>query len=419
MFTMFEDCTINLLYLVNYFFEDVNIFKPVTSKLGNSEVYTICLRYRGGELLEPYIKHLQSAFGTDLYKQFTLFPSNSINPLFLFNIRYIAQFFSRLQCQVINDNLKTFKNYSSYYKIKREKDDISRYFIEYYQLKPIANEHTLLKNQISENHQVLYFKKSNRGSFNDRLCYQVEGPKRKLMDLEMVLEKDIMTLKSIFLTENRTLKLYSNNSLKLELRYGTPIDKICSSKFIFSPILSLFLNIMSVEAFRTEIRKCDKYETQNVGMDNHNRVVFPDYNFEHCFDEFQKKCFNMIVDKLTKLKMHENLYLVNMNLLTSFNVGLIKLMSTKYFRDVTFYKDEDVVVCHSFLKPRLLIQLNEIMSKLMKCNKTKAILGFFSVINTMRGEGENDLYDTIVAYNNTVYKRKCLNYLNMLNKSIL
>ncbi|KAI5944802.1 Cap-specific mRNA (nucleoside-2'-O-)-methyltransferase 2 [Manis javanica] len=39
MFTLFEHCSINLMYLLNCSFDEVHVFKPATSKAGNSEVY--------------------------------------------------------------------------------------------------------------------------------------------------------------------------------------------------------------------------------------------------------------------------------------------------------------------------------------------------------------------------------------------
>lgn len=46
-FTAFETETTVLIYLLTVAFEEVAVFKPMTSKPGNSELYTVCRGYRG------------------------------------------------------------------------------------------------------------------------------------------------------------------------------------------------------------------------------------------------------------------------------------------------------------------------------------------------------------------------------------
>ena len=45
MFTFFEAETVCALYLLSRSFAEVHVFKPATSKEGNSEVYVICKNY--------------------------------------------------------------------------------------------------------------------------------------------------------------------------------------------------------------------------------------------------------------------------------------------------------------------------------------------------------------------------------------
>jgi cap2 methyltransferase len=42
MFTLFESESVCALYLLRTLFKDLDVFKPATSKEGNSEVYVIC-----------------------------------------------------------------------------------------------------------------------------------------------------------------------------------------------------------------------------------------------------------------------------------------------------------------------------------------------------------------------------------------
>lgn len=62
-FTMFEDSTICLMYFLNACFEAVHVFKPVTSREGNSERYLICLNFVGAGKLKKWLLKLGQYYG--------------------------------------------------------------------------------------------------------------------------------------------------------------------------------------------------------------------------------------------------------------------------------------------------------------------------------------------------------------------
>jgi cap2 methyltransferase len=55
------------MFLLCCSFTTVQVFKPATSKEGNSEVYVVCLEYRGRDFLEPWLEVLRKHFGKKLY----------------------------------------------------------------------------------------------------------------------------------------------------------------------------------------------------------------------------------------------------------------------------------------------------------------------------------------------------------------
>lgn len=42
------------------------MFKPATSKEGNSEVYVVCLEYRGKGVMDPWLGVLRKHFGEQI-----------------------------------------------------------------------------------------------------------------------------------------------------------------------------------------------------------------------------------------------------------------------------------------------------------------------------------------------------------------
>jgi len=63
IFTFFENQTISHLYILCCLFQEVHLFKPATSKEGNSEVYVICLGYYGPILFEAELNKLKKLLG--------------------------------------------------------------------------------------------------------------------------------------------------------------------------------------------------------------------------------------------------------------------------------------------------------------------------------------------------------------------
>lgn len=63
MFTMYEQETVCLMFLLCSSFTCVRVCKPATSKEGNSEVYVVCLEYKGRDFMEPWLEVLREHYG--------------------------------------------------------------------------------------------------------------------------------------------------------------------------------------------------------------------------------------------------------------------------------------------------------------------------------------------------------------------
>ena len=56
---MFEHSTVCLLYVLQLLFEELNVFKPVTSKEGNSELYVIALKFNRTSRNQDFVNTLK------------------------------------------------------------------------------------------------------------------------------------------------------------------------------------------------------------------------------------------------------------------------------------------------------------------------------------------------------------------------
>ncbi|KAF2880159.1 hypothetical protein ILUMI_26022 [Ignelater luminosus] len=150
IFTIFEHGTICLLYLLNCCFANVHIFKPCSSKSGNSEVYVICIGYKGWEVLEmiwpSLIAPYQGFVKTD---DTAMFPLESINFEFLQQIEDCSNFFKQLQCHTINENVRHFIGQveNDDEEINKIKINVAERFIKKYRMAfHIPKRHKLITN---------------------------------------------------------------------------------------------------------------------------------------------------------------------------------------------------------------------------------------------------------------------------------
>ena len=58
IFDIFEDCTIDILYLLNTFYEKVIVMKPYTSRYANSEKYIICKFFKYDNITDLHTKFI-------------------------------------------------------------------------------------------------------------------------------------------------------------------------------------------------------------------------------------------------------------------------------------------------------------------------------------------------------------------------
>ncbi|ENN72962.1 hypothetical protein HUJ04_004004 [Dendroctonus ponderosae] len=148
IFTMFEKSTVCLLYLLCCVFKQTFLFKPATSKSGNSELYVVCLTYTEllpsapiwDQLVLPYKK---GGFN----KTQAMFSLSDIPDSFLLQLTgSCSDFFLQLQTNTINDNIYYYQNplESDQRSLKLEKINIAHYYMRRYQVKPIPKGRRLI-----------------------------------------------------------------------------------------------------------------------------------------------------------------------------------------------------------------------------------------------------------------------------------
>ncbi|NWU96011.1 CMTR2 methyltransferase, partial [Upupa epops] len=172
MFTLFEHRSINLLFLLNCSFEEVHVFKPATSKAGNSEVYVICLRYMGRENINLLLSKMMQNFGTEMVNK-ALFPQHMLPESFLKVHEECCMFFHKCQVETISENIHLFMHMeeAAQTKLNELRDCAVEFFMQRLHIKPIARSNWLVKkSQIGCSMNAKWFGQRNKyfSTYNER-----------------------------------------------------------------------------------------------------------------------------------------------------------------------------------------------------------------------------------------------------------
>ncbi|KAJ2946745.1 hypothetical protein O0L34_g12805 [Tuta absoluta] len=427
LFTLFEHSTVSLLYLINHLFGEVNIYKPVTSRQGNSEVYAVCLKYKGSDLLQPFISSLKAAYGTELYGNSSLFPLDAIPASFLKQIEDCAYYYSSLQCQVINNNLQAYlmnNNAIVNKDIKKIRAMVASEYIWQYNLKPLDIEKEILKGVLHEENKINTNPRYHRGSYTERELYTKMDLKQKSKSLSLFLEAEVLSNPMMSAKEQTKWIGYDKElSLKIVYTYGHPLQKVNSSKFIFAPIFKLYQQILAEDEFRKIIfEKSKQLHSSNTSVSNDDKtndqnkqLVLAEYDHKECYSIYEKRCFSTMLQMLKMLSEGDSLEVTNFNLLTHFNVSIVFILSKKTFEKTGFNSSGSIILKNLLTKePFKYLEAIDAECKNLKENDSKDVLNSIPVQVTNTGE----FFNNVVFFNNIVYRNKCNKYLSCIQKSL-
>lgn len=185
IFTTFEHQSVCLIYFLSCVFKKIHFYKPVTSKEGNSEVYVVCLKFKGSELLSPYLPVLRKEYGKS--SNAAMFKKNDIPENFLQQILSCSQVFKNHQCQVIEDNIAAYNSNQGNYEAKKIAKLVADKFMLVFPLQKLFTELQVVGNYKLKNTKNDHWVVAPPSeSFNERQKNQVLEPIYRLL---MYIEK--------------------------------------------------------------------------------------------------------------------------------------------------------------------------------------------------------------------------------------
>lgn len=242
-FTLFESETVCLMYLLCCVFECVHVYKPATSKQGNSEIYVVALKYIGRERFTEHLEKIVNAALCDEPPAKAMFREEDIPEDFMQQAKECSSRFMSYQVQSIKRNLELFKSMPEREKQLNEllKAKATALFFERNYCAPIPQWRTLTHGQANKSRQLL-------GTDWDKVSSSLLMRSHSFASKLEVLSKFLSRFEEDYVDESKTLVDGTDfcvssfmpqdlTELKLEVVRGKPLHHIESSKFCSDKIL--------------------------------------------------------------------------------------------------------------------------------------------------------------------------------------
>lgn len=187
MFTIYEHDALCLVYLLSCLFEKISVNKPVTSKEGNSEVYLVCLDYRGPDYAAPYTNVLR--MHCEKYPSTSMFRKCDIPLEFFQQMISCGELFKAFQGEVILKNIDTYHtggdNGLVDFETKKIKRLVATRFIAEYKLRKLETESLEIvgKTKLACIRSINLDPRIPDGSYNKRRTMESLDPKSLLLAL--------------------------------------------------------------------------------------------------------------------------------------------------------------------------------------------------------------------------------------------
>ncbi|KAG1680032.1 Cap-specific mRNA (nucleoside-2'-O-)-methyltransferase 2 [Nymphon striatum] len=255
MFTFYESNSVCLLYFLNCIFCTVHVFKPVTSKSGNSEVYVICEKLKKEiPQKESLLNLLKKISEKQVYgnEESVLFSQEDIPEDFIESVIECAQLFFNYQVSTIYFNLELFdENILTKYgqELDKLQNQCKKKFFKQHNIRRISNEKQIIKSKlpvikaglIKSLRSMSFDHRSNSEMYRNMLIERMRGMKN-------YTEQQFYST-SISLSSNDDL-----NNIILKPIFGKPFNDINVSVFCDECILNLK-------------KECMKYNVINSSKD--------------------------------------------------------------------------------------------------------------------------------------------------------
>ncbi|RXG59651.1 Cap-specific mRNA (nucleoside-2'-O-)-methyltransferase 2 [Armadillidium vulgare] len=438
-FTFFEVDAICLVYLICCCFKKVSIYKPITSKLGNSEVYLVALSFEPS-VIELYMNTLRMHYGQKL-GNVALFSLEQIPSDFITLIKECSTFFKERQVKAIERNIYLYHNPSEKNNqyVDLLKSMVLETFEENNSCRPIAAGQRIVSQNMKWDYNII------PDRHNTKWGGQIKKRQRdeRLKFLEAQLES---ALESFRLLGDRNPQVNRYNYVKtsyktsnsylssLKLRNGKPFHFVFYSRFCLINIYQLYIHYLE-EYFNTnELQKVTECHSElsihNPELHNHhvtsinNSTSSENLSSHLVVDEgFYiaphncHKALDQLLSLMGKGELEEgkNVIILNCPLYTRIQTGLFHVISSA-FETIEFNQPSHVPVGlpYLILKNFTSVQKGRSIFERLKDENWFDVKNFSEIL-PLGSLINSDLYSELCKYN-SLFSLSQIGFLQILLK---
>lgn len=404
-FTFYETTTVSMLYVLNCCFDKVHLFKPASSKEGNSEVYVIGIGYHREMISDELIERLICNFKIS---QASMLPLKLIPQDFLDQVSEAAKFFMNLQVSVIESNIKSFRRFDKFevQRLKGLKNLTVQYYMKLYKMRPIA-EHQKLLHGIEIFNDINLNVRVHLGSHAERISFynlsrkdQINVFYNRLQYLHDLISSQAPLHNTISIVTNQTPKKF------LKPIRGKPIERVMSSKFILANVMKYFIEL---RAYMEQYEILEWISTSEHRIEKGGIAV--DFNcllMAKNYDVFEKSVIKFILGEMLN-QGSEEFIIKDLLMLTQCMVGVLIYLGCFVYNDIKFEINSGKIKFSSLKSDgissiKFLLKEFEYQNMIGICD-TK----FLFTCNT-------ELYRSLIDYNNKLCLKYCSTFLNFITR---
>jgi len=459
MFTVFESESVCLLYLLACAFTTLDMYKPATSKEGNSEVYLVGRGLVRSEWLE---KTLDDLTVTGVFGEFpcdkSLFGQHEIPDTFLTSVKQCGELFMQLQENVISNNLHYWKEpltNNDQKDLAEIQTQVAEKYIEKYKVEEVAGyRHCVYRRKDPHISQI--DPRIDRGTFMDKVNevsllpetrlenirsamkgWKVKGKVRfvewvqaprlgKSLETPTMGKKVTMVLNSKFCT-GRHLQSY-NETLKLlemveEEEEGVEPKRRKVEK-VSKPYQGSCKKLVDYKDDIRTLKKLSAIFPEIVPITKvlflSGKVSISNMLSEECRSENQVRLIGTIIEAVTGLEKGQHLLVNGFPLYTRLNNAIFYCLAA-LFEETGFVKpagEDDFLFLSNFLgssntADESISSLETILTLLYSQKGQGQVLSVWSVEDLV----QDHMYQEIILFNQSRIKEKILYLTNFLEKS--
>ncbi|XP_039480618.1 cap-specific mRNA (nucleoside-2'-O-)-methyltransferase 2 [Drosophila santomea] len=389
MFTLFEACSVSLLYTLNCIFEEVHIFKPATSKRGNSEVYVICLNYQKDHpglprLLEEIKGKLAQPNDTLVMP---LFARSQIPQDFLMQHEIACRLYMKLQTDAIEGSIYAYESNDRHYlrHLHHLRGLVSNNYYSLYDVKPLEDSLCIVDKEATS--KALGFTVPvYGGSYTERetlkhgdLLKQIYCLRREFNQLEKCLN-------------TRTQYSYAKNRaspLNLHVSGGAPVQSLQSSMFASEPILLLRLRILDTFDLDPVWQSAPKCQLECKTLS-----YVPPTEGE-AFHTAQQRFFIDLLEAVKEMKP-ESIVFQKFLFLTHYAASLLLFLIETVYQDCSFSNQS-----HALTLSKLKDSDNKALEQVLELLKDERAGAIHSLLDIKELQ-KNQFSNTLIQHNNSV-----------------